>query len=110
MDCLNNLKLVMKMKLNMKTKLILTGITATVMLLDNITTLFAIWNNAIELNPLVRVFLSNMYMYAAFTVFKMLVMSYIAYRYVNTLKDAVAWLIVMLIFIRAIIINIMNAW
>jgi len=92
-----------------RSRLLLAGTAAAIMLLDNITTVLALGNGALEANPLVAPFTSNLYMFTLFTIVKIAIASYITYRYVNTWRDLLVWLIVMLIFIRAIIINVVNA-
>jgi len=92
----------------MRARTILALITAAIMLLDNVTTVLAVQSGAAELNPIVSFFLSNPFLYVCFSIFKIIVAAYLAYKFVRTKEALIAWSIVMFFFIRAIIINTVN--
>ena len=83
---------------------------ALVGLADNITTITAISRGAYELNPLVNVFLVSSELYTLFTIVKCAIL-YIVASKLNLKKkiDMIIYLILMLIFLRATIINILNS-
>jgi hypothetical protein len=83
---------------------------ALVGLADNITTITAISRGAYELNPIVSIFLSNELLYALFTIVKCVIL-YIVSSKLDLRKklDLLIYLILMLIFLRATIINILNS-
>jgi len=93
-----------------KTRLILATALAAAALLDNVTTVLALQRGAREANPIVAVFTANQILFTVFTAVKTLLAFYIAYK---TFSKSVAWTAiytaVLATFIRAAIINILNA-
>lgn len=88
---------------------LLAVIAALLMLLDNITTLLAVENGAVETNPIAAAFLGNTILWLLFTIVKTLAAYILTLEYVRDLKSLLIWTITMTIFIRAIIINTINA-
>ncbi|MEB3759771.1 MAG: DUF5658 family protein [Desulfurococcales archaeon] len=96
------------MEFRKPTRLMLAGVAAVVMLLDSITTWLAVRAGAVELNPVVAFFLVNIQAYIAFTLFKTTAGALLTYYLVADKQTLYAWLLIILIFIRAIAINITN--
>ena len=94
--------------LSRKSRIILAILAASIMLLDNITTWLVISSGGGEKNPIVAFFLQDSFSYILFTYIKVFVAGVLTYYYVRTKKDAIFWGLVMMIFVRAIYINIMN--
>jgi len=94
----------------MNTRIALASILASIALADNITTVLAIEKGAIELNPLVAVFLQNIVLYSVFTAVKVFLCFYIVYR---TFSKSKIWIMtyisILILFTRATIINMLNA-
>lgn len=94
-------------------KLAMVIITAAVMVLDSITTVLAIRNGAVELNPIVSsiLALANPLAYTLFSIFKTVIAVVIVYKYVDPREttDLIVWLCIIMIFVRAIAINIINS-
>jgi hypothetical protein len=93
-----------------KARLILAAILAAAALLDNVTTVLALQRGAVEANPLVAVFTANLFLFSIFTAVKVSLAFYAVYK---TFSKSVAWIaiytIVLAVFIRATIINTINA-
>jgi len=84
--------------------------TAIVLLLDNLTTIIAVSRGAVESNPIIALMLGNSIVYALFTAFKVSLGYYLTYKYVNDKVSLAAWAVVLFFFLRAVVINVMNAW
>ena len=92
-----------------RVKLALALITSIIMLLDNITTWYAVESGAAEINPLVAFFLQHPILYTVFTAAKTLLGFYLVYRFIDKrMESLIIWCIIMFFFIRAIIINTFN--
>jgi hypothetical protein len=93
-----------------KIRFILALVLATAALLDNVTTVFALQRGAVETNPLVAMFTANLFLFSIFTAVKVFLSFYIAYK---TFSKSVTWIAVysavLAVFIRAAIINTLNA-
>jgi len=96
--------------LNTRVRQRLALFTAAVLLLDNLTTLVAVSRGVVEANPLVSFMLQSSIVYALFTAFKVAVGYYLTYRYVNNKTSLAVWAVVLFVFLRAVVINIINAW
>ena len=94
--------------LSRKSRLILAILAASIMLLDNITTWLVISSGGGEKNPIVAFFLQDLSLFLVFTVLKIVAAAYLTYVYVKAKRDLLFWGLVMLVFVRAIYINIMN--
>jgi len=82
---------------------------AFIALLDNISTWFAVNAGAVELNPIVYPFLSDIYLFALFTLFKCFIVFALTYKYMRmTLTDIIVYAVVFFFFARAVVINVFN--
>jgi len=91
-------------------RFILAFTLALIGLIDNVSTALGVYSFGIEeLNPIVKFFLANPYLFALFTVLKCAVMFFVAYmiRY-DSFWDYALYFIVMVVFCRAIVINTLN--
>jgi len=90
---------------------VLASILAAVALLDNITTVLAIERGAVETNPIVSLFLQNMLIYSVFTAVKIFLCFYVVYKTFSKSRTWIAiYSIVLAIFVRATVINALNAF
>jgi len=96
--------------LNTRVRQHLALFTAIVLLLDNLSTIVAVSRGAVELNPIIALMLGNSVVYALFTAFKVSLGYYLTYKYVNDKVSLIAWTVILFFFLRAVVINVMNAW
>jgi hypothetical protein len=83
---------------------------AVIGLLDNITTVTAISRGAYELNPLVNIFLSSYELYTLFTIVKCAILYIVASKLnLRNKLDMIIYIVLVVIFVRAIIINVINS-
>jgi len=95
---------------NNKIILMLAIVMAAVGIVDNASTILAIERGASETNPLVMLFLWDPVIFASFTVAKAFAMFYLVYRYMRLDVLSIAiYAIVLMVFLRAIVINLANA-
>ena len=94
----------------MKINIVATIIIIVLSVLDSISTWLAVNNNAIELNPIVNVFLSNIYAYLIFSAFKTIVLALITYSYVKTRISIIIFIMIAIIYANAVITNFVNAF
>jgi hypothetical protein len=89
----------------------LNGLILSVIgLLDNVTTLTAISNGAYELNPIVQPFLSSLELFIMFTIFKCVIMYYVGSKLDLSKKlDLIIYVVILVFFVRAVILNILNS-
>jgi len=82
---------------------------ALVGLADNVTTWLAVSKGAVELNPIVAPFLASPYLWAAFTVFKVVVLYWVG-KALNLRKpvDTIIYSILVFFFARATVVNVLN--
>lgn len=91
-------------------KTLYAGVLALAALLDNVTTWVALENGAVEVNPLVKPFTVNPYLFAFFTVVKAMLAFLIVHQaYENTLRFKISYLAVLALFLNATVLNILNA-
>jgi len=93
----------------MKINIVATIIIVILSALDSISTWLAVNNHAVELNPLVSIFLSNIYAYFIFSAFKTIVLALITYSYVKTRISIIMFVMIAMIYLNAIITNLANA-
>ena len=93
----------------MKINIVATIIIIVLSVLDSISTWLAVNNNAIELNPIVNVFLSNIFLYAVFSVFKTIMLALITYTYVKTRISIIIFIMIAIVYVNAVITNFANA-
>jgi len=92
-----------------KANFVLALLLAFIALLDNISTWFAVGVGAVELNPIVYPFLSNIHLFALFTLFKCFIVFFLTYKYMKpTLTDIIVYAVVFFFFARAVVINVLN--
>lgn len=98
-------------EIKMKANEWLALIAAVVTYIDSLTTYIAVRFGAVELNPIVSLFLANDWLYSLFASLKSslaLTVTYYVFREGIDFRGAAVFAIVMFLFIRAIIINMIN--
>jgi len=93
----------------MKINIVATIIIIILSILDSVSTWLAVNNHAVELNPLVNIFLSNIYAYLIFSAFKTIILALITYSYVKTRISIIIFIMIAIVYINAIITNFANA-
>jgi hypothetical protein len=93
----------------MKINIVATVIIIVLSVLDSISTWFAVNNHAVELNPIVNIFLSNIYAYFIFSAFKTIMLALITYIYVRTRISMIIFIMIAIIYANAVITNFNNA-
>lgn len=93
----------------MKINIIATIIIIVLSLLDSVSTWLAVNNHAIELNPIVNIFLSNIYAYLIFSAFKTIILALITYMYVRTRISIIMFVMIAIVYANAVITNFANA-
>ena len=94
----------------MKINIVATIIIIILSLLDSVSTWLAVNNHAVELNPLVNIFLSNIYAYLIFSAFKTIILALITYSYVKTRISIIIFIMIAIVYANAVITNFMNAF
>lgn len=92
-------------------KTVMAFILALLGLADNLLTYIAVTvnPNVRELNPIVNFFLLNSTAFAFFTLFKCMVMFFLAYQLnYDSKKDYIIYIIIAAVFCQAIIISTLN--
>jgi hypothetical protein len=93
----------------MKINIVATIIIIMLSVLDSISTWLAVNNHAVELNPIVNIFLSSIYAYLIFSAFKTIVLALITYMYVRTRISIIMFVMIAMIYANAVITNFTNA-
>jgi len=93
----------------MKINIVATIIIIILSLLDSVSTWLAVNNHAVELNPLVNIFLSNIYAYLIFSAFKTIILALITYMYVKTRISIIMFVMIAIVYANAVITNFANA-
>jgi len=93
----------------MKINIVATIIIIILSLLDSVSTWLAVNNHAVELNPLVSIFLSNIYAYLIFSAFKTIILALITYMYVKTRISIIMFVMIAIVYANAVITNFANA-
>ena len=93
----------------MKINIVATIIIIILSILDSISTWLAVNNHAVELNPIVNIFLSNIYVYFIFSAFKTIMLALITYSYVKTRISIIMFVMIAMIYLNAVITNFANA-
>ena len=93
----------------MKINIVATVIIIILSVLDSISTWLAVSNHAVELNPVVNIFLSNIYAYLIFSAFKTIMLALITYSYVKTRISIIIFIMIAMIYANAVITNFTNA-
>lgn len=92
-------------------KIVLSIVLAIILLIDNVTTWVAVQNGAYELNPIVKPFLNSLEGFTLFTIIKCLVgFLTVYYTYRNDRIYYLTYMFILVIFVRAIVINVMNSF